>query len=447
MTWVLIGVFAVFFLLVIAEVPIAFALLAAGTFGLFVELGLAPTTAVLANQPYTAVASYFLIVVPMFIVMGMFALSSRISNELFAAASVTLSWLPGGLAVATVAACAGFGAVTGSSIATAATVGRMSIRELIVRGYPRSFAVGVVAAGGTLGSLIPPSVVLVVFATLAGVSIADILLAAIIPGIITTLVYMAYIVFRCRRMDILTEPLPEASTGQETRIGAVRGSTLSIVVKALYRPAILFAITIGGIYAGVFTPTESAALGALAALIMMVIHFARRREAGFWVSLKDAFMEASSTTSMAVTLVVGASVFGMYMAVAGIPQTVANALAGLELPKVVVLVLILSIYLPMGMFLDGLSMIVLTVPIVAPAIANLGYDNILFGILLVKMIEIGLISPPNGLNVFVAARVSGGVTPEEGFRGSVPFILLDLCIVALLISVPSLTLWLPSLRG
>jgi C4-dicarboxylate transporter, DctM subunit len=429
-------VILLFLALLAIEMPVAWALAASGGIGLISLQGLSVTQSSLAAIPYSTTAVFSLTVVPMFILMGSFALHGHIAEQLFNVAERTIGRVSGGLGVATVAACAGFAAVTGSSLATAATVGRIAVGEMRQHGYQAHFAVGIVAAAGTLGAMIPPSVLLVIYGIITGEQIGALLIAGIIPGLISAGLYIVYIVVRGRRF---IDPSPAAESAR--RAGG------PLPYRALFRAALLFAIVIGGIYSGVFTATESGALGALAAFILMVIELRRDGFAVIRRRLSEALREAASITSMSFAILVGAGIFTAFLVSARVPTRFTAWALGLDAEPWVVLVMILLIMIPFGMALDPLSILVITMPLAYPVVTSLGFDGVWFGILVIKMIELGLITPPVGVNVYIVAGTVPGVTAEQGFRGVLPFGLVDLATVAVFFAFPALVLWLPGRAG
>lgn len=426
---------AVLVVLLLAETPVAFALAISGLAGIVLLQGTGVALSVLAATPFTATAKYGLVIVPMFVLMGLLILHAGISTDIFTLASkVVGARVPGGLAVATVLACALFAAVTGSSVATVATIGRISIKEMVRHGYSPAFAAGVVGAAGTLGILIPPSIVLVIYGILTGESIGLLLLAGIFPGVVSAILYAVFIVVRAKVRDEGTVPAGGVERGLSVRQGV---STVASV-------ALIFTIVVGGIYSGVFTATEAGAAGAFAALLLMCVKRARRpRE--LWVGMRGALQETASLTSMIFLLLLGGGIFSYFLVSSRTPATFTAFVLDLSAPGWLVVVLILAAMIPLGMILDGLSILLITVPLAYPIVTGLGYDGIWFGILVIKMIEIGLITPPLGVNVYVVAGVSDDVTVEQAFRGIGPFMLVDLVTVAVFFAFPGIVMWLPEL--
>jgi len=412
------------FLLLLLGMPIAFALALCGIAGLVIARGWRASEFLLSSFPYSSTAELALIIIPLFLFMGHLAFSAGLSEKAFDAAKKWVGHLHGGLAVASVFACAAFATVSGSSVATAATMARIAIPEMLRTGYSQRLAAGSVAAGGTLGVLIPPSGILVIYSIATGVSLSELLIAAVIPGLVTAAVYGIGI-HLLARLDPVSSGARLPRSGFSARFRSLVGA---------WEVLLLFAIVMGAIYLGVATPTEAAAVGAAVALLLA----AARRNAGrsIWTGL----VETGTTTASIFMLVVGAGLFSLGLATTQIPQAAAGFVAGLDLPPTMVLLLLLVPYLVLGAFVDGLSMILLTMPIVFPIIQQIGVDPVLFGILVTKTTEIGAITPPVGLNVFVVK----GTVPELDigacFRGCLPFVAMELLLLGLLVAFPTLTL-------
>lgn len=432
-----------FIVLIAIEMPVAWALAFSGACGIAVLASTGVARGFLGGIPYTSTAVFSLTVIPMFILMGTLALHGRIAEQLFEIADRGVGRVPGGIGIATVAACAGFAAVTGSSLATAATVGRIAVQQMIDHRYNRSFAVGIVAAAGTLGAMIPPSVLLVIYGILTGEPIAALLIAGIVPGVVSALLYAIYIYVRAPKLIDMDRGAGEALREALDE----RGPRTPLPWRGLVRTGMLFVVVVGGIYSGVFTATESGALGALLALVLMVYEL--RREGGSEIRrrLSLALREAASITSMSFAILVGAGVFTAFLVLAGVPRRLTSWILETGLPPTAIIVLLLLIMIPFGMALDPLSIMVITVPLAYPVVSALGFDGIWFGILVIKMIELGLITPPVGVNVYVVTGSVKGVTAEEGFRGVLPFGAVDLLTVAIFFLLPGLVLWLPRQAG
>lgn len=444
------------------RVPVALSLLGSGATGLLLVDGFALATRTLASEPYQAVASYTLIVIPMFILMGMFAMESGVAHGAFTAANRLVGRLPGGLGVATVLVCAVFAAVSGSSPATVATVGRIAIPEMRKRGYSREFTAGIIGTAGTLGVLIPPSIVMVVFGIATGVSIGGLLVAGILPGLLSVLVLSISIVGR----SILTPHLVQdrsyafavvdaVDSGAEippAPEGRVRASVLSATraprspVFSLASVVVMFGTVIGGIYSGIVTATESAALGAVIGVLILVV--AKRRSRQLGSSILKAMRETAGTSCMIFAIIVGASVFSVFLVRSGTVSSTSNAILAWDVSPKVLVVAILLLLLPLGMFLDATSIILITMPVFWPVLNSLGVDGLWFGVLVVVMIEIGLITPPVGINAFVLIGVADDILAGNAYRGLAPFVVVQLVVVGILFAVPEISTFLPELmRG
>lgn len=431
---ILIALLALIILLLL-EVPVAFSLAGSGTLGLVLLRGPSVAGAALGSIPFQASSSFTLIVVPMFILMGIFAMHGSIADDLFRLTHRMTRGLRGGVAVATVVTCAGFSAVCGSSVATAATVGRLTIGEMIRYGYTPAFAAAIVASAGTLGVLIPPSIALVLFGVITNESIGKLLIAGIIPGIVSAIIMGAGILV-CARLGIgFDRNAPEATEPEETVDNRSYGGVFKLLL--------LFVIIVGGIYSGIITATEAAAIGAFAALLIMLASAIVNKTSvtsRLFASLRDS----ASITSMVFAIIVGAGIFSYFIVSAGVPNAFANWVLGFDLPpRLLVLLLLLSL-IPLGMFLDGVSILLITAPLFYPVVVTeLGYDGLWYAVLTVKMIELGLITPPVGVNVFIVANMAKGANLENVFRNITTFIVLDLIIFAILFTFPVLVTWLP----
>ena len=432
---VLVIVLLVFTLLLVAEVPIAFVLGLAGAIGVLLTRGADVTTSAMANVPFTAVANYSLSIVPMYVLVGVFAVFARIAEHVYTVADRLLLRIRGGLGVATISACAGFAAVTGSSVATAATIGRLAIDEMRKRGYPDTLATGLVAASGTLGILIPPSIILAIYGILTRESIASLLLAGIVPGIISAFVYTIYVVIK-GTPKTRTEALAEV----------LKQSIRSLPWRGVFRVAVIFTLVMLGVYTGWFTVTESGALGAFFALIIMMIELRKEGLKRVIEVVKAAFLEVAAVTSMSFFIFIGSSIFTFYLVSAGIPTAFLRWVTDLEMDPILIVAVLLLVLIPLGMALDSLSILVIFVPLTYPVISSLGFDGIWYAILVVKGIELGQITPPVGINAYVVAGVSG-IRPERVFRGIWPFAGLDVATIVLLFAFPAIVLWLPNLIG
>jgi C4-dicarboxylate transporter DctM subunit len=432
------------------QVPVALSLGATGVVGILLQGDLGKTTSTLASLPYSSTAVFTLTLVPMFILMGLLVSNAGLLTGIFDVAERLTRRLPGGLAVATVGACAFFGGISGSSVADAATIGRLSIGEMSRRRYEVAYSAAVVAASGTLAILIPPSIVLVLYGILSGESIGAMLLAGLIPGILTAIVYMAIVITQALRH----EDRGGAAFRERKRADLETSRPLSDVRTRVFGVTtgfVLFIVVVGGLYTGIFTSTEAGGVGALAALILTILFFMTGRQPGRVSAAANAvsnsLREAASLTAMVFALLIGGGLFSYFLVLARVPNNVSAFIVESGIPPVLIVILLLLILLPLGMIIDGLSMLLIITPIAYPIVTELGYDGIWFGILLVKMIEIGLLTPPVGLNVFVVAGLHPDLQVEKVFRRVGIFVVAELIIVAVLFIFPAIVTFLPNIAA
>jgi tripartite ATP-independent transporter DctM subunit len=421
--------FVVLFALLFLGVPIAFGLLAVGFVGFALLQGLAPALHMVGQLAFSTPLNEELSVIPLFVLMGAFIAASRLSDELYAAANALLGHLRGGLAMATVVACAGFASVCGSSFATAATMTKVALPPMRRFGYADSLAAGAIASGATLGIMIPPSVPLLLYGIMTRTDISKLFIAGIVPGLLGGLLYLGAVALATWRNPRLGPP--GERSGARERVAAL---------ARVWAVVALFVFIIGGIYAGWFTPTEAAGIGAFVAFLLALA----RRGLG-WRKLGELLLESAATTATILVLLIGALIFSNFIDIAGVPRAIAAWVGEGALAPVMVIVLIIAIYLVLGCILDSMSMMFLTVPVFYPVVAALGYDLVWFGIIVVTVIEISLITPPIGLNVFVLHQVQRDIPAPVIFRGVLPFVGADLIRVALLVAFPAIALVLPSL--
>ena len=415
-------------LLFLIGVPVAFAMAAVGVLGTMAIIGTTPAFMLLGSTFFDNGRSYSLSVLPLFLIMGNLVVLSGIAPELYNAAHAWLRHRKGGLAMATVVAAGGFSSVCGSSMATAATMAKISLPSMRRFGYPDSLSTASIAAGGTLGILIPPSVILVIYGIMTRQDIGKLFLAGIIPGVLGVLGYMAavQISVRWRGLDLPVEPkLP-----LRARLAALKGTIGA---------ALLFLFVMGGIYLGVFTPTESAGMGAGAALLLTLVTGRFRLAAVF-----ETLYESAKTTAMMFFVLFGALTFTNYVNLSGMTQDLQAFLRTFGGSPMAVILIILAIYVVMGCFFEGLSMITLTVPVFYPIVASYGFDLIWFGIFIVIVTEISYITPPVGMNAFVLRGVVRNVSLATIFSGLTPFVLIDFVRIGLIIAFPILATFLPS---
>lgn len=419
----------VLFLLLFMGLPVGISMGVVGFVGFAFISGLEPALGVIRIVPYSTFSSYSLSVIPLFVLMGNLAFHSGLSSDLYHTARAWLGRLRGGLAMSTVASCAAFAAVSGSSVATAATMGKIALPEMKKYGYSDQLATGTLAAGGTIGILIPPSVILIIYGVLTENSIGKLFLAGFIPGVLEALFYILTISILCFFNPKLGPAAPPTSLRE--KLASLKGSWGVIA---------LFAIVIGGIYFGVFSPIEAAGIGAFGTFLFGLA----RRKLG-WRQFKESLVDSTVTAAMIFLIMLGATIFGYFLAVSGVPQALADAMVNLPVNRYVILLIVVVVYIILGCVMDSMAMILITVPIFYPLMVQLGFDPIWFGIIIVRVCEIGLITPPVGMNLYVIKGVRPEVPMGALFRGVVPFIAADCVHVLLLVSVPALSLFLPSL--
>jgi len=418
-------------LLIALRVPISFAMMLVGIIGFSMIRTPSAALSMASSELFSTFSSYSLSVIPMFIWMGYIAYYSGVGTSLYQFAYKMVGHKRGGLAIATQAACALFGAICGSNTATAATIGAIALPEMRKYGYNDSLSTASVAAGGALGVLIPPSVIFIVYGIATEQSVGKLFFSGIIPGILLMLFYMLTIYIIVRRN-------PEfgpagAKSGWKERIDALRGGLLEVILT--------FCISLGGLFAGWFTPTEAGAVGAVSIFVITLI---RRRLS--WEGFKKSLMETTRTTAMIMLMVAGAMIFGRFIAVSRLPAAMATWASGLNLPPVMVLMIILMIYALLGCIIDALALILLTIPIFYPVAVNvLGYNSIWFGVVIVLVVALGVITPPVGMNVFVIKGVVPDVPLEKIFKGVWPFVAALIACIIVLILFPQLVLFLPDL--
>ncbi|PVB62416.1 TRAP transporter large permease [Labrenzia sp. 011] len=421
--------FAASLFLVALRVPIALAMAATGVIGFGIVNGFSTIGFILAAGPFEAIFPYSLSVVPLFLLMGVFASHSRMSADLFNAANALVGHMRGGLAIAAIGACAGFGAICGSSLATVATMGKVALPEMRKAGYQDQLSAASIAAAGTLGVLIPPSILLVIYGLLTEQSIGKLFSAAILPGVLATVLYALAV-------TVAVHLKPDLATTVKRKSWAERGPA----VRAAWPAGFLFLVVIGGIQFGLFSPTEAAAVGAGGAILIAVIRRTLTRQAA-----SAAMWETVSMTGMIFFIMIGATLFNYFIETTGLPQFLIGAIEGADLSPLTVLLTIMLFYIVLGCFMDALSMILLTVPFIFPVIVAQGFDPIWFGILIVTVAELGLITPPIGMNLFVIKGIAPDVSSTAIMKGMVPFLLADCVRLVILIVFPGIVLWLPAL--
>lgn len=419
--------------LIAIRVPIAYSMILVGGIGTMVLTDPRIFLAQLKNLAYSQFSIYDLSVLPMFVLMGNIATRAGLSRDLFRAANAWLGWMRGGVAMAAIAACAGFGAVCGSSLATASTMGQVALPELRRYRYSPTLATGTLAAGGVLGILIPPSVVLVVYAIVVETSIVTMFIAAFVPGVIAVLFFLLTIA-------IYVRVRPQSGPPGDR---VPRAEFIEATIKVAPVVAI-FGMVMGGIYFGFFNPTPAAAVG-----VFLVTVFGLLRRVVGWPELRDALLDTAKTSGMIYLILFGAQILNIFMARGGVPQAAAEMMANSGLSPIVVLVLLLLALIVLGCLMDSLSMILLTIPFFWPVISVMDFGmspddlKVWFGILALIVVELGLITPPVGMNVFVISALARDVPMRQTFLGVMPFFAAELVRVTVIVAFPALTLWLP----
>ncbi len=423
----IIGIVALFALLAI-RMPVGIVMMVIGLFGTAALNGWEPALRILGHEPFVIASNFELLIIPMFVLMGNLASISGMSRDLYGAAYAWFGHWRGGLATATIAACAGFAALSGSSVASAVTMGRVSLPEMRRYNYDNRLATGCIAAGGTLGILIPPSTGFVIYAILTEESIGRLFLAGVFPGLLLTSLFMTAIYIQTR----LNPELGPA------------GPRLAVIekIKSLWRASAMIGIivvTIGGIYSGFFTAGEAAGVGAFLAFVLALARRAVTKE-----SLTTTLLQTMRTSAFAFLILIGAHVFNPFLALTHIPTDLTEMLIGTDLGPHGILFILLATFIVLGMFLEGFAILVLTLPIVHPLIIELGFDPIWFGVVMVVVLEMGLISPPVGVNVFVVKGIAEDVPMGQIFAGILPFWLAMVICMAILVMFPQIALFLPN---
>ncbi len=431
MSVTLVGVIGIFALVILLAMGmnIGLTMLAVGFTGFAYIVGIEAAMGLLKTVPFTNSANYALTVIPLFVLMGQFAFRSGMSEELYNSAHKWLCRLPGGLACATLGACAAFAAICGSTAATAATMGTVALPEMKRHGYDTGLSTGSIAAGGTLGILIPPSTGFILYGIIAEQSIGRLFAAGVFPGLVLVTLYILTVVVLVKRNPNLA-PFTENFTLLE-KIQSLKG-----IIGVLF----LFVFVIGGMFSGLFTANEAAGAGAFIALVLMAL-----RKKLTWQNFSLAIKHTVLTTSMIFLILIGAYVFGYFLAVTKIPVTLAAFVESLSVSRYIILLFVIVIYIILGCIMDSLAMVMLTVPIFLPIVVGLGFDPVWFGVVAIMVMEQGLITPPVGLNVYIIAGVADGVPLPVIFKGVAPFILSILSAIVIMIIFPQIALFLPNL--
>lgn len=418
---------AALFLLILARVPIGFAMMIVGVVGVALQSSWTPALTLLANEPASVLSNVDLATVPLFLLMGTFATIAGFSTDIYNAVAAVFGHRRGGLAYATIGGCAAFGVVCGSSTATAATFARVALPEMLKRGYSPAFSTGTIAAGGTLKSLIPPSIVMILYCIVAKTFIFDLFFAAIIPALVAIALNLVAI-------RLIVRFNPQAAPVLERVSWAEKKAALGRAAPAL----ILIAGVFGGLYSGIFTVNEAASVAAVLSFL-----FALLRGRLTWAKLIEGLRESASATAMLYVILIGAFVFTYFITLAKIPQALVQAIEALQLPPLAVIFVLLLGYLVLGAVFDEISAMLITLPFVLPVIVKLGYDPVWWGIINVVVIELGMIIPPIGVIVFLLHGLARDIPMRTIYRGVVPFIAADLVLLAILAAFPAISLWLP----
>ena len=421
--------FGVLFVLIFARMHIGLAMALVGFLGFAYFANFNSALSLLRTVPFASIASYSLSVIPLFVLMGAFCFYAGLSKDLYDSAHKLFGQMRGGLAIATVAACAGFAAISGSSVASAATMGTVALPEMRRRNYSDALATGAVAAGGTIGSLIPPSVALIMYGVITEQSIGKLFLAGFFPGLLEAVFYAITIYLMCRINPLLGPAGPRTTWMEKAQS-----------LKNTWVITTLFIIVLGGIYLGVFSPTEAAGVGAFGAFLFGLI--GRRIS---WEGMKASLLDTGKTSGMIFFILVGAMIFNYFIAVSRLPHQTADFIVNISENHYLILGIILVVYIMLGCVMDAIGMMLLTLPIVFPLIQALHFDPIWFGILVVRVTEVGMITPPIGLNVYIIKGVAEDIPIGTIFKGVVPFIMADICHIAFLIVFPQISLFLPNL--
>lgn len=426
----LFGVIGLFVLLAL-RVPVALALIAVSFGGVTLLLGVTPAIGILANTPFSFVSNWTLSAVPMFLLMGFVAYHSGMTGGLFDAAKAVLRRVPGALAISSIFACSGFAAVCGSSLATAAAMGRIAVPEMVRAGYSPSFATGAIAAGGTIGALIPPSILMIVYGVFAETSVIKVFMGGITIGIMTALSYAVVVLIISWLRPDIAPPRPIA----------VEEISASEAILKIWPVLLLMVIVFGGLFSGIFTATEAGAVGAVGSILIAMV----TGRLSFGV-LKTSLLEALTTSSSLLIIGVGATMFTRFLGLTGLTGAISGLVNGAELNYYELMAIVVVLYLILGMFMDPFGALLVTLPVLLPIFQAEGINLIWFGVLAVKLLEIGMITPPVGLNVFVIRNVASEyATVAQIFKGVIPFLLADVVIVVIAILAPGLILFLPSL--
>lgn len=421
--------FGLMLVLVLLHVPLGVAMGFVGVWGFGMVVGWEPALTLMASEPAATLTNLNLAVIPLFLLMGNLAAAAGLANDVYNIAHAFLGHRRGGLAIATVLGCGGFGAVCGSGVATTATFGKVALPEMLQRGYSPALASGSIAAGGTLGIIVPPSAIIVLYAILTEQFVVELFTAALIPAVIAVVFYALAVQF-----TVLANPAAAVEIEKlsfEERIDALKKGW-GVIVLAV--------VVLGGIYSGIFTVNEAAAVGVVVAFAFLIA-----RHGVDFAELKDVLVAAASSTAMIYIMVFGATIFSYFMAVTSAPSIVVDAIAATGLSNMGIILLLLLLYIFLGAFFDEVAAMIITLPFVIPLVQHMGYDLVWWGIINVIVIEIGMITPPVGINVMVLNAMRRDISLVTIYKGIMPFFLADLARLAILVAFPALTLWLPSI--
>jgi tripartite ATP-independent transporter DctM subunit len=433
MTFAQVGILgcALLLALLMSSMPVAFAMMAAGFIGFAVLRNPTAAMSLLTNDLYDKFQDHNLTVIPLFVLMGQVAFHSGISRRLFNTAYTWMGALRGGLAMATIGACTGFGAICGSGPATAATIAAVALPELKRYKYSMELGAGAVAAGGSLGMLIPPSVVFIVYGIMTEQSVGSLFLAGIMPGLMIAGLFCLTIYLSCLRKPSLGPAGPSTTMVEKLR-------SLTGVIETL----LLFVLVMGGMFLGLFTPTEAAAVGAFGSILIAVV----KRQLS-WSGLLRSLQETVRTSCMVMIIVAGATTFGRFLGATGVPNDLAVWLAQLPLPGTVIIGLIILFYLVAGCFVDALALVLLTIPIFQPVVTGLGFDLVWFGVIIVVVTQMGVITPPVGVCAYIVSGIARDISLQTVFKGAMPFLAALIVASVILVAFPKISLWLPDLMA
>ncbi len=418
----------ILFLLIFLKIPLAISMALVGIGGIVYFTGWNAGTSVLSMVPFTTISSYSIASLPLYVAMGALCFHGGVGEDLYYSINKLLGRFRGGLAIATVGACAASATVSASSLATTATLGKIAYPEMRRYNYAPDLATGCIAAGGTMGILIPPSGIMIIYGVMVEASIGKLFMAGIIPGIIEALLYIAVIFVICRLNPMAGPVAPSVSFKEQL-----------ISLKSLWSVAVLFALIMGGIYFGLFSPTEGAGIGACGALLIIII---KRRFS--WSGIKASLIEVGSVTAMVMVVMIGANILISFLAMSRLPTELALIISGFQISPYLIMAGIMLVYIFLGIVMDDLSMVLLSVPVFAPLVSALGFDLIWFGVMVVIAVEMGAITPPIAVNVFVMKTIAKDVPQNTIYKGIMPFFIADAVLIALLIASPQIVMFLPN---